>query len=200
MSYDRATRRSQIDQATDSMASHGWTDATTDEPLTPLPPVRTSDMMPILDDVKRTRNHPTGHTHSASEFGFGAYDPKHSALTVKPPVTALGRAAHADASPRVVQRKETGARPTGDVHAQAERGTSGSGGRLPHVDTIQRLFVATISAASALIPATPPSRYAMALERGRSRPAITSRSPPRRTYTPQHTKPLTACSNAAAFS
>ncbi|HET9625577.1 MAG TPA: DUF4157 domain-containing protein [Kofleriaceae bacterium] len=39
-----------------------------------------------------------------------------------------------------VQRKETGAAPTGDVHAAAARGTAGAGGQLPHLDAIQRSF------------------------------------------------------------
>lgn len=73
MSYDRAARHSQMDRATDSMASHGWIDANTaQEPSNSMPPVRTSDMARILEDVAWTRNRPVGETHSASELAYGS--------------------------------------------------------------------------------------------------------------------------------
>jgi hypothetical protein len=49
---------------------------------------------------------------------------------------------HGDAagSKPAVQRKETGAQATADVHADASRGVAGPGAALPHADAIQRAF------------------------------------------------------------
>lgn len=76
MSYDRAARQNQMDRATDSMASHGWNNPTTVEvPAAFMAPVRTSDMVRILDDVAQTRHQPIGAMHTASELAYGSTVP-----------------------------------------------------------------------------------------------------------------------------
>lgn len=79
----------------------------------------------MAHDYRRTNRDSGASTSAAGSVGT-------------PGKRTLTEALYANAAP--VQRKSTGA-PTGDhVHEAAQRGVSGSGSALPHLDVIQRAF------------------------------------------------------------
>lgn len=120
MSFDRIARKSQMDLATDSMASHGWIEAPAhEESPVSMPPVRTSDMVRILDDAARNRDPRAAQMMSASELAYG-------------PIGSLGSDAYE------AQLAESPA--VDSPAAIAARGFDGSGCAYPHLARIKQSF------------------------------------------------------------
>lgn len=77
MSYDREPRELRTDRARRWMTSDQALEAPMhEEPPVPMPPVHTSEMAQILDDVARDRQRPAEKRASASEIAYGP-TPKH---------------------------------------------------------------------------------------------------------------------------